>query len=421
MALTCPSGRIFYFPNANQGDVLPAFDLSSDFGITDDGGEQVFFLNAILVSADDANGDTFYDQGGNTTTTFREAGFVTNTGNTITYTVDDTMQPGDVITIAYSARNSSQTDNCEDIFQIAFKEEENTGGGDLTCVSGREYTFNEGATNSSVTVGPLVASNSAGGTPVFASAQLVNSSGVVVNNLTTGGTLTTIPSSVAAGVYTLRYTITSNGETSAQCTATIRINAVNQNPLIECSNSATLSFGQAGGSVTAASLATSNNTGQSVIFLEKALYTSTGVLINNLTAGTETATIPASLASGNYVMRYRLTNAARNDSVECNINITISDDSGNGSNLDCARTRWANGITPSITCGSAASLHVATLIKTDGSPLTDDASALDFVRNSIPTGVEITVVGHDGNGNYTFRIDPSNANCFGTTSGSLGV
>ena len=195
--------------------------------------------------------------------------------------------------------------------------------------------------------------------------------------------------------------------------------------MIECSNGSSRSFGQAGGTVSASSLSASNNTGEQVIFLERGLYNASGQLVNSLAGGASTVTIPASLSAGTYTMRYRLTNGSRNDSSECQLSIVISNDIGTGTgnsavDLDCLRTNWLNG-TPRIVCGAAASDHVAQLFQDDGSALTVDPSLINFSSFGAPSGVNVSIVGHNGNGQYTFRIDPSAATCFSESTGSISI
>lgn len=417
MAIQCPQVGPFYRPNAQPGDII-IFDIIDDLNIGDDNGESVFFTSSLIERGDDIDGTTFFP----TATTgggFRNAGGITNGGTTITYTVDGTMEPGDCIMIQYTATNTlNQPDSdCTQTFEVCFAAGP-TQPPEMVLPCLDQQTVPAG-NNQQLTAAALT---SATGTIQFNSQFVVDANGnsVVVPLISNTSVLDF--SSFPPGTYTITYQITDGTSLSATCTVfyTIAGNTGGTGNL-SCINNVALTSTDTGLDITSSEL--SNDPAATITDLT--FNDPAGADAGTVTLFGSTATILANslLANTTYTIGYTLRAA---DGTICSgsgtyttVPVVIDNPNFTGNNLICSQSRWLNG-TPTVTCGGAASEHQAELIKADGTAWVQGEPAPDFILNGMPTGTQVSIIARSGNV-FTFRIDPSNAQCSGISNGSIGI
>lgn len=410
MAIQCPQVGPFYRPNAQPGDTI-TLDIIDDLNISDTNNENVFFTSGLIERGDDVGSTTFFPTaqvpGG-----FRNAGSITNTGTQISYTVDNTMEPGDCILIQYTASNTlEQPDSdCTQTFEICFasgpaQPPDNV----LPCLDGETILPN----------GVLVLSTSQLSSVtqplVFDLVFVTNSNGQTVQVPQNDNSSALDFSNLPSGVYTVNYRLRNDdGDVSEQCRIFFSVAGED----ITCLSGVTVRFSDVGLTIEAGDLSNRPN----ATFTRVQMIDNAGNLDGLRWSGSTITVDPTELQVG---QTYSLSYALSDGEQECSAIVTYLYDTsvqtGNftGNSLDCSRTRWLNG-TPQITCGAAASDHVAELYNRDGSPFLQANPNLEFAQNQFPDGVVVSVVSIAGN-QYTFRIDPSNAECSGTINASIGV
>lgn len=412
MAVSCTNDRIFYRRLTPAGGEIR---LSiNDLGVTDSDGLGVFFSRSEITKGDDEDDNTFFPNA--TGTTFRNAGSVTNSGTEIIYTVDATKVDGDQITFAYDVtngtNNSGNDASCQ--FQIVFEDEPNDVVADCRSV-------NTAQPNSGSIFIPI---SSLAATAPLPSSSIIQILGVTDANgadasvqfTTAADDLSIIGTgSTVDGVYAISFNIRttlSDGTFGISNTCTLNLTVGGTNEVI-CTD---FNINANVNSINVSSLLAANSTHVGAVTV---LVLETSVAATRGADGT-TIEFSSTAAAGSYEVDYRLIDSAGNQSGTCTLSIARGVTGGDGGNgLSCAQTQWING-TPVLQCGGEASDHEARLILANGQPLTVAEAAVAFVTTGLPAGATVQVVASNGNGTYTFRIDPSNVQCSNTISAFIG-
>lgn len=409
MSIICPEITRIYRPNAQPGDVL-IFEIGNDINVTDTDGLPVFFSSSLIERADDINNTTFFptaQPGG-----FRNAGSITNDGSQIEYTVDQTMEAGDCILIQYTATNTTELreSDCTQFFEVCFREDDSTQEPrPIDCLDGDTLAAGTTGILSAVQLGGGVANTE------FRSFFVTDANGQAVQvDLVTGSNSELDFSNLGPGVYTLQYVVRRDGVDSLQCTVFYTVGGVVNATCFD----GILRYSQIQYGLPASELSSADG---ATFFSTPDTFDTGG---NRLAGGQLSAdrtrySIPTPLLPGaTYTIRYAVQDP---QGIICRSEITYIHDvttEFTGNNLDCGRTRWING-TPQITCGGAPTTHVAELWGPNNTPFIGQL-AVQFIQQQFPPGVVVTVRNTQNN-LYEFTIDPSNAECIGTSNASIGI
>lgn len=434
MAILCPQNVILYYPNAQPGQQVVltiAGTGNTGLGVSDDNGANVFFNGtagapgAVIQQGDDIDDITFFggEPGAIPPGGFRNAGAITNDGQTITYTFDDTMEVGDCIFVEYNASTGAQVNgDCTQTFQICVKQEGvEPEPGVLDCIDGSGYTPN---IDNRIDSALLITTPAVTGWQ-FESVFVTNSDGDTISDvsLVDGNQSLVLSQNLPGDTYTIQYQASGLVAGVRRQTLVCEVfYTISGGPNIPtCRNGVTVRLLTNGG-LAIPSAPLSGDNASDATFSSMTVTNANGVIISqDQGLGLRTYQLPASTGVGTYSITYTLT---RNgiESVECNstVEVAIGNVAPGINNLNCAQTRWVSG-TPQVVCGAAASEHDAILTNTDGTPFESATAAVQYILQAVPTGTVVTVVSQIAPGRFRFRIDASNATCIGRSTGYIGV
>jgi len=406
MTISCPAAQNISVASISPGNVIRI--TLAELGIETD--NQAFFTNAFITLIDDADGNSVFPDVPEGDTP--RPGVITNNGAEIFYTTDPNVQPGDVITIEYLAKDDD--DNCEQTFTLSI--------GQASAALGDECdNVPELLNGSDLFVIPV---DDGVVQPVtFDSLSLFfgPTTRIIANRSVSSPAFSLDPAIHQSGEYRLSYRLVDgNGNIGPLCETTFAYESGESNPQGRCADINDIRLPN--GTIADFTVATGET-----LFVRN-------VMATDIVTGRELPDYPVRIDNRSIIIGG---NAPDDSNVQITYSLVGSEEvlancdgfrviksgatEGTANNLNCTASRFLDG-QPNITCGAAATVHTVYLEQADGSPLTLPAESVQFnLSPNTPEGVTHRFLSHDGRGNYQLEIDPSQANCAGTTDGSILV